>query len=224
MISFSYRLHWYSLKKRQFNREKFTDCSPAELIALFRYISSPIVDMDVKLAIADWVDASEPSGVFALSSLGRFVGPQENLKGMTIGQWAYIERACWDYNREPTRKNKAKVLASIFLRVGKQFSEKSIETNLKHFERVPDYTLLVAIKCWQNVRQWVYGMYPLVFPVTNVNTANEDPPAPEYGKMIIGLSDGNSDRAIDEIFSSSLHNILSRLQLRLEAEQKKPRN
>ena len=221
MIAFSYRKRWYSLRKTTFSRTSFDECTTDEVLALFRYIDSAAVMLDDKSAIAEWIDSLGLTERFPLKQLKGFIGPSDSLRGMTIGQWAYIERACFDYNQSQTKANKARLLACMFLKPGKPFTSDGLSIRDRHFSRVPDYALLAAVQCWGGVRQFIYSRYPLVFP-TKKTEEEVQPTAPEYGKLIISLANGNSDRDIDDIFNSSLHNILSRLQMRIEEQKKKP--
>lgn len=221
MIAFTYRPHWYSLRKATISRTSFDECTTDEVLAIFRFINSPAVMLDDKCAIADWVEACGPSEKFPLKNLCGFSAPADMLRGMSIGQWANIERACFDYSQSPTVETKARLLAALFLKPGERFTDKTISLNEKRFRRVPVYRLLAAIHCWSLVRAWVYKRYPYVFP-TRKTDEEVQPTAPEYGKLIISLANGNSDKDIEDIFHSSLHNILARLEMRIEEQKKKP--
>lgn len=221
MIAFTYRPHWYSLRKATISRTSFAECTTDEVLAIFRYINSAAVSLEDKMLLAEWVDGIRSTPIFPLKSLKGFCAPADNLKGMSIGQWAYVERYAFEYSQNPSVKTKAKLLSCIYLKPGSKFSPEEAEKNERRFRRVSTQALQASVHCWNGVRQWGYDQYPHVFPKRKMEEGEESMPAtaPEYGKLIISLSDGNSDRAIDDIFNSSLHNILFRLDTKLSEKK-----
>lgn len=216
-----------TIHKRRFLRkpliithDNWTQCSQEELIILFRILQSRWYSDDSRTLVREFLSEPDSSQTFTISKLGKFIGPDKQLRSMSIGQWSFIERKVFDLSQEYSKENIGKLLACIYTD-GKQFVPESIDARAKMLQNTPKEVIDATIFCWTAIRNWVYSLYPYVFPKQSAEqNATLEPKPPEYIKIIRGFASGNSDEDIEKIFHSRVHNILNALNDELKNKKR----
>jgi len=204
-----------SIQKKRFLRkpsiiehDNWTQCNQHELILLFKILNSSWYSNEGRSLIREFLSEPTSAEIFLVQNVLKYVGPDKELRSMTIGQWAYIERMMFNLSQDYNKENVGKLMASIYTD-GKQFTPESITRRAAELQNLPKAVIDATIFCWYAVRNWVYSIYPYVFPKQNNVADNlENQKAPDYLKIIRGLSAGNADSDIEKIFNSRMHNIL----------------
>ena len=201
------------------NRTSWDDCTSDELVMLFKILQSPWYSLKTREEAAKFLELPEKTSCFPIEKYNGLVGPREKLRGMTFGQWAYLERKMFDLNQERTIKNTRSFLACLYTHKKKAFNTNSIvERELKFVKVTPEF-VNASIRSWDGIRKWVYGLYPYVFP-TSGTPSIEKPKAPEYVKIMRNMAGSVADVEVEKIFNSNVHSILSALNDQLKPRRK----
>lgn len=201
-------------------RDNWTQCTQRELILLFNILNSRWYSNDGRTLVREFLTEPTSTETFLVQTVRKYIGPDKELRSMTIGQWAYIERMMFNLSQEYTKENIGKLMASIYTD-GKQFTPESAAKRAAELQNTPKDVVDATIFCWNAVRSWVYSIYPYVFPKQSAEAdATVNPQAPDYIKIIRGFSSGNSDSDIEKIFHSRMHNILGALNDDLKNRKK----
>lgn len=213
-----------SIQKKRFLRkpsiiehDNWTQCNQHELILLFKILNSSWYSNEGRSLIREFLSEPTSAEIFLVQNVLKYVGPDKELRSMTIGQWAYIERMMFNLSQDYNKENVGKLMASIYTD-GKQFTPESITRRAAELQNLPKAVIDATIFCWYAVRNWVYSIYPYVFLKQPADNAT--PQAPDYIKIIRGFANGNSDSDVEKIFHSRMHNILGALNDDLKNRKK----
>ncbi len=207
--------------KRAFkvNRLSWDECSQDELLELFKILGSAWYDIESRKQISAFIDEPILSSKFPIKNYKKFSGPTEKLRGMSFGQWAFLELKMFDLNQERTPKNIRSFLACLYIKNNK-FDSDLLHEFEKQFTNVSPEFINASIRCWDAIRKWCYSLYPFVFPVSNSQHASAKHKAPEYVKIMRKMAGSVSDVEVEKIFNSNAHHILSALNDELTPRKK----
>lgn len=92
-----------------------------------------------------------------------FVSPGVKLKGMTFGQFIFVEslHETWQKSREKTDLHR--FVATLYLGTNETFDEKKTETNTALISKADENTLNAIAANWRLIGEWLSSAYPLVF-------------------------------------------------------------
>lgn len=215
-------------KSKTITHSAWNECSQSELLELFRILESRWFKEDVRLLIHDFINTPEASDVFPLKQIKKFYGPADQLRTMTFGQWAFIERKMFDLAQNNCDENVQSLMACLFIKnkkvnrflsIRKTFTPEMVKNNSRHFKRLPKHYYNAAVRCWDAQRKWCYSLYPYVFPKSSKPTELL-PTAPEYVKIMRSFANSPADVDIEKIFNSNVHSILSALNDELKPKKK----
>lgn len=203
------------------NRQSWDECTADELVMLFKILQSPWYSLSTRQETAKFLESPDKTFLFPIQKYNGLIGPREKLRGMTFGQWAYLERKMFDLNQERTAKNTRSFLACLYTPKKKAFITDSIaERELKFVKVTPEF-VNASIRSWDGIRRWIYALYPYVFPQSTGNAVEgEKPKAPEYVKIMRDMAGSVADVEVEKIFNSNVHSILSALNDQLKPRRK----
>jgi hypothetical protein len=226
-----------TIQQKRFLRKPLTivhnswdECSQTELIELFRILESPWYKEESRLLIGEFIGTPEISQAFPIKKIKKLFGPDYQLRTMTFGQWAFIERKMFDLSQNNCNETVQSLMACLFIEkfkrvnrfisVGKTFTPEMVKENQKLFKGLPKHYLNAIVRCWDAQRRWCYSLYPYVFPKT-ASTEKVQSTAPEYVKIMRNFAGSPADSDVEKIFNSNVHSILSALNDELKPKKKK---
>lgn len=119
------------------------------------------------LQLIDWVKTNQQHDSFIIQHIGtgnhHLVAPKPRLKDFTFGQFVFADAWYneWCDNQNP--ESTGKLVASLYLKPGTQFTEAAAMANLPVTCRLPMATKEAVALNFRLVLQWLAANYPLVF-------------------------------------------------------------
>lgn len=200
------------------DRSRWDECSQDELLELFKILGSSWYSIESRKNISEFLDEPNTTPNFPIKNYKKFTGPSERLRGMSFGQWAFLELKMFNLNQERSPKNIRSFLACLYIPKNK-FNSDLLPELEKQFNNVSPEFINASIRSWDAIRKWCYGLYPFVFPVSN-SQSTAKPKAPEYVKIMRKMAGSVSDVEVEKIFNSNAHHILSALNDELTPRKK----
>jgi hypothetical protein len=156
--------------------------------------------------------------------------PEPKLKGVSFGQFIFIDTHFTDYQRTSSQEDLNKFIAATYLPFGQTFTEKSIENNHKTVAKLDLITKEAVIINYHLIRDWLCEVYPLVFQKENeTQDENQNPIKKEKPKKntnngwlnILDNIIGDDIINQDKYSNLSLHSTLRFLTNKIKTNLKK---
>ncbi|MCY1720155.1 hypothetical protein OU798_07365 [Prolixibacteraceae bacterium Z1-6] len=115
--------------------------------------------------------------------LVKYYAPKPKLKGMSFGQFIFVDSLFGSYQHEQSADELHRFLAALLLRNRKQFTEDCIEQNAPVMAKLkPDVKEALVIN-YLLVKKWLVKSYPLVFPEPEETPESKKQEPPTYDPM-----------------------------------------
>ena len=212
------------------NYNAWNELIQEDLLELFKVLESKWYSEESRMMIGEFLNTPEESEVFPIKRIKKLFGPDYQLRSMTFGQWAFIERKMFDLSQKNCEENILSLMACLFIPkfhkvnrlivIGKPFNPEMVKQNAAVFKKLPKSYYNAAIRCWDAQRRWCYSLYPYVFPKSKKQTQAQAT-APEYVKIMRNFAGSPADEDIEKIFNSNVHSILSALNDELKPKKRK---
>lgn len=158
-----------------------------------------------------------------------YYAPKDKLKGITFGQFVFLEHFYTLYHVSQKESDLDKFLCCLYLKKGEIFSETVIEKRHRHFSRLKPELKEAIYLNYQLIHEWLSMAYPLIFhSSTKENDKKETqtpPPVPDSNQWLkVFQSLVDEDILHDDQYASKpLNTILSFMtrQYKKQAKSKK---
>lgn len=150
------------------------DISNVDFIQAFTGIKKAVIkklDLYQQFKIIEqigFVNTISPHNTFILDKIiigeSIFTGPKPMLKGMSFGQFIFVDSHFRNYNETSNPEELNRFLAALYLPEKKKFREKIIEKNYGLFSKADPAVKTAALLNYIIVFEWIMDLYPLVFP------------------------------------------------------------
>lgn len=163
--------------------EKWTDVTPAQFIDIAyilttqnnisnkrEYLSNVFLNLKLLLMdmpeqllkLSDFLNQECPP-VFFVKKIKHLNAPKNMLSNVTFGQFVFADSYYMNYQQSKDYNVLCKLIASIYLPKGIEFTEDIITTNAKLIQKVNPRYLNAILFNYQIVRHWITQQYPAIF-------------------------------------------------------------
>ena len=157
-----------------------------------------------------------------------FKAPKSKLKGMTFGQFIFVESHFGSYQASLDKNELYNFIAALYRPLGEKFTEEQVARYAPSMNRLKPAQCEAIVMNYLLIKEWLSSVYPLVFI-----KAEEDPdkPAPkpvEYNPMawpnvfenMVGDDIPNAEKYASIPIQTSLRNITKSIKKNLKAQRK----
>ncbi len=186
------------------------------------------------IELFDTFHSDKPYNEFIIDKLlcGEIVlfKPKPKLKGVSFGQFIFIDTYFTDYQLSANQTDLNKFIAATYLPYGQHFAENVIEANYQWVERIDLITKEAIIINYHLIRDWLCEVYPLVFQKEseildeNQNTVKKNKPKQTGNNGWLNILEniiGDDIINQDKYSNLSLHSTLRFLSNKIKANLKK---
>lgn len=129
----------------------------------------------------------KPHSEFIISELSlswpvpvNYLAPKPKLKGMSFGQFIYVDSYFNNYRHSKDPADLHKFMASLYLRENDVFSEQLLDCRYPNFKKLKPEITEAAVINWQLIREWLSAAYPLLFQRHSEMVKTESTEQPTY--------------------------------------------
>ena len=157
------------------------------------------------------------------------VRPKAKLKGVTFGQFIFMDTHFIDYQQSANIEDLNRFIAAAYLPYGQRFAEHIIDANHKWVAKTDLLTREAIVINYHLIRDWLSEVYPRVFQKkseetkTKQKTKKQKPDANSWIKVFDGLV-GDDIINEDNYANLPLHNVLRHLTNQIKSTAKMKKN
>jgi hypothetical protein len=166
------------------------------------------------MELVEFVNKIEPHSSFIINFVSLdgnvFTSPRPLLKGMTFGQFIFVDSFFRNYQQTKNREDLSRFLAALYLPAGKKFKEKLIENNSSILASIDAVTCEAIRLNYMLIFEWLMDLYPLVFPRDLETPKNIDKPKQRDPQSWVKIFDslvGDDIINQDKYADLPLHNV-----------------
>jgi hypothetical protein len=155
------------------------------------------------------------------------VRPKPKLKGVTFGQFIYMDTHFIDYQQSSDAEDMNQFIAATYLPEKEKFHERFIEDNQEEIENIDLLTREAIVINYHLIRDWLSDAYPLVFQKKSEEekkeTEKDEQPKKRNTHNWINVFDGlvGDDIVNEDNYSNlPLHSVLRNLSKRIKSNAK----
>lgn len=152
-----------------------------------------------------------------------FKAPKPKLKGMTFGQFIFIQSHFGSYQHNQDKQELSNFLAALYNPSGKKFEEEQIPRYAPIMEKTNPLLKEAIVLNFSLIMEWLSAVYPLVFVKPPVD-ANKNETPKEYDPMvwpkIFENMVGDDIRNSDDYAKLPIHTALRFISKRIKMNSK----
>lgn len=139
------------------------------------------------MELLDFTEKTAPLNSFVIPAITvrgkKYLAPASLLRGMTFGQFIFVDTFFRNYGHSKSEDEMAGMLAALFLPENEPFSEENIPARRALMQHVDAATCEAVRFNYVLVFEWLMKVYPLVFPdIENADEKAEKAAAKEKEK------------------------------------------